>query len=146
MPLHDPIENLCSGSVLVRCDAGLPQSVKVSGPLVMEGWRLVSDIGTAQLDRQLDQEGWYFFYLPPEIAFSAFGFARKHALARALKKLLARAETEKLNTVKVTAVETKKFLGVHHAKVIARVRHIQKSPILFATPEDRSQQTRSIAA
>ena len=131
MPLHDPIENLCSGSVLVRCDARLPQSVKASGPLVMEGWRLVSDIGTAQLDRQLDQEGWYFFYLPPEIAFSAFGFAQAR---------------EKLNTVKVIAVETKKFLGVHNAKVIARLRHIQKSPILFATPEDRSQQTRSIAA
>jgi len=140
--IPDVIESLRSGNLVVRKDAPLPGSVKIEGPLVVGEWMLVSQVRPAELDRQLNSVGWYFFFLPPEIQAGALALDRdrKHALAKALRKLLARAEAEKVNTLEITRVKTKEFPGFLYASLRGYMRHIQQSPLLFRTAEEVHQQ------
>ncbi len=66
----------------------LPETVKMNDQVALGEWNLVSRLRPVELDKELYKAGWQFFYIPPEVRASALGFNRKHALERALKKLL----------------------------------------------------------
>ena len=134
------VESLHGEAVLVRRDTFLPETIKVEGQLVPGEWNLVSRLSPAELDKELYRASWQFFYIPPEIRAGALGFNRKHALERALKKLLVKADTARLNAVQITGVEAKKFLGIHYGSISAYLRHVQKSLILSPASEKTEQQ------
>ena len=134
------VESLHGEEVLVRRDTFLPETVKMGDQLVFGEWNLVSALSPAEFDKELYRAGWQFFYIPPEIRAGALGRSRKHALERALNKLLAKADGAKLNAVQITGVEAKKFLGIHYASISGYLRHVQKSLILSPAPEKTEQQ------
>jgi len=138
--LTNVAESLHGEVVLVRRDTFLPETIKVEDQLVPGEWNLVSRLSPAELDKELYRAGWQFFYIPPEIRAGALGFNRKHALERALKKLLAKADAARLNAVQITSVEAKNFLGIHYASISAYLRHVQRSLILSPAPEKTEQQ------
>ena len=140
MAMTDIIKSLRDGTLLVRRGTSLPETVKIEGQLALGEWNLVSRPSPAEFDRELYKAGWQFFYIPPQTQAGALGFNLKHALARALKKLLAKVDATKLNAVQITAVGTKKFLGIHYASISAYLRHVQKSLILSPAAEKTEQQ------
>lgn len=85
------IENLQREELLVRQGTALPDSLKVFAPDVQGQWCLLRGMRSADLGRRLDPAGWQFFFVPPEVRANAFGVSQKHALARALKKILVNA-------------------------------------------------------
>ena len=114
------VESLHGEAVLVQRDTLLPETIKVEDQLVPAEWNLVSRLSPAELDKELYRAGWQFFYIPPEIRAGALGFNRKRALERALKKLLVKAHTARLNAVQITGIEAKRFL-VFTTRVSARI-------------------------
>lgn len=90
-------------------------------------------IRPAQLGQQLEHAHWQFFFVPPELRAKAFGFGRARALARALRKIWARADLAGLNTVEIARITTKELPGIQFACIEARLRHIQQGLVL--TPE-----------
>lgn len=140
MAMIDIIEKIRAEEVLVRRDTTLPKTLKMENQLVLGEWNVVSQLSPAEFDKELYRAGWQFFYIPPETQSRALGFGRKHALARALTKLLAKVDAKKLNALQITGVEAKKFLGIHYASISAYLRHIQKSLILSPAPETTEQQ------
>ena len=133
-------ESIHGEVVLVRRDTFLPETIKAEVQLVPGEWNLVSPLSPAELDKDLYRAGWQFFYIPPEIRAGALGFNRKHALERALKKLIVKADTARLNAVQITRIEAKRFLGIHYASISAYLRHIQKSLILSPARGKTEQQ------
>jgi hypothetical protein len=130
------IESLHCGNLLVDQDVALPESVKFEGWVSIGKWILLSQIRSAELDRQLTSVGWYFFSFPPELRKGAVAMDRKHALARALQKLLANAEAAKVNTLEIIEVRRKEFPGLGYASLRGCMRHIQESPVVFQTAEE----------
>lgn len=59
--------------------------------------------------------------------------ARTSALARALRKILAKADLAGLNTVEIASITAQELLGIQFACIEARLRHIQQGLVL--TPE-----------
>lgn len=140
------IEDLLGNEVLVRRDTLLPETVKREDQLVMGEWNIVSQPATAEIERQLNQVGWHLFYLPPEVRASAIGFNRRRVIARAMQKLLEKANAGQLNVVQITDSDEEELLGIHYARVSAYLRHIQKGPILFQAAENVRQQELARAA
>jgi len=75
--------------------------------------------------------GWRFFCIAGEIKAIVLGFEGQKNVRRAVKRMLARLKSEKFNSLEITRVASKRFLGVPYVSVSARSRHIQESLFLL---------------
>jgi hypothetical protein len=65
--------------------------------------------------------GWTFFYLA-QIKASAFGFDKERAVRRTVNRFLANLKWDKFNSLEITQVAAKRFLGLAYVIVSAQVR------------------------
>jgi hypothetical protein len=131
MPLQDRIGHLQAEDVLVREDTRFPDTIGVSTSLE---WRVLEAIRPTQIglaDSSNRRAGSFSSFHPS--SEPTFRLGRTSALARAIRKILAKADLAGLNTVEIASVTIKELLGIQFACIEARLRHIQKGLVL--TPE-----------
>jgi hypothetical protein len=133
--IADVIESIGNESVLLHASTKLPGGLNFEPKPVLAGWISDPQVKSAELDRLLNRAGWHYFFVPPEVHACALGFNNTHALSRALKKLMTRAQAERLNALQITTMRTKKSLGLHYAKCGANLRHIQDGLVLSPASE-----------
>jgi hypothetical protein len=121
--------------MLIKEGTLLPEALRFETEPCAPGWRLVKNLDGYGLDQKIHQAGWTFFCLAGEIEATVFGFDGQKTVRRALKRILANLKSEKFNSLEMTRVPTKRFLGVPYASVSARPRHIQESAFLFRAKE-----------
>jgi hypothetical protein len=97
----------------------------------MAGWRLVNNLDGSELDRKIQQAGWNFFCHAGKVKAVTFGRDEQKMIRRAVKRILAKADLEKFNSLEVSQVVTQRFQGVRYVSVSARPRHIQEGVFLF---------------
>ena len=107
---------------------------KKSRPFV-HGWILLEDKRARDIEVDLRESGWHFFYLVPDVQGTAIARSRERAVRKALEKICARGRENGVNALEIASVSAIRVLGLHRAKVIAKLRHIQESPYLFTTTE-----------
>ena len=117
------------GIVLVREGVQFPRPVELKSSASHPGWNVVEST-TAELDRQVAEAGWHFFWMVAVIEGTAFALDPGRAVSKALGRLLT--EVGRFNAVEIENIRVKNFLGLHYATVRGHARHIQQSPILFA--------------
>lgn len=104
----------------------MPKSLLLEGGSYSNDWRSVSNLGLNELDAAIHQAGWTFFFMAGEIKITSFGFDKKSAMRRAVKRVIANVESHKCNCVEITEVSAKSFLGMPYVNVSAHSRHIQE--------------------
>lgn len=124
--------------LLIREDALLPGSFNLNRHPLWPGWVYVP-FRAAVLERQLTQLGWHLFFIVPEIEVAAFALDAKCAVQKATLRALREAEARKLNALEITKLAVKHFSGIHDATIIAKLRHVQDSPILSEAHDRRDQ-------
>ena len=124
-------DKIKTGTILIEEGALLPESLRFESEPYSNGWRSVKNLDCYGLDRKIREAGWTFFYMAGEIKASAFGFDGEKALCRAVSRLLANLKAEKFNSLEITQVAAKRFLGLPYVTVSAHRRHIQESMVLF---------------
>jgi hypothetical protein len=135
-----------TGLVLIKDGTLLPEGLRFESEPCGPGWRLVTNLDGYELDRRIHEAGWTFFCLAGEIKATAFGFDEQKAVRRALKRILAKLNSEKFNSLEITRVVMKSFLGVPYATARAHSRHIQKSMFLFQAPDPHAWDATQLAA
>ncbi|MGH6877894.1 MAG: hypothetical protein ACREHV_11040, partial [Rhizomicrobium sp.] len=120
-----------SGTILIMEDAVLPETLLFDSEPFVPGWKLVKNLGGDKLDREIGRAGWTFFFLAGEISSTVFGNDGPATVRRAVKRILANSKLEKFNSLEVTRVTSKHFLGVPYTTVRACSRHVWKSIFLF---------------
>ncbi len=120
-----------SGTILIKDGTPLPEALRLDGESFVTGWTQVSDLDGHGLDRRIRESGWTFFYLAGEIKTTIFGFDAKKTVPKAVKRILAKLTPEKFNSLEITQIVSKHFLGVPCTQVYAHPRHVQKSMFLF---------------
>lgn len=120
-----------SGTILIKDGTLLPETLRLDGESFVTGWTQVSDLDGHRLDRRIRDSGWTFFYLAGEIKRTNFGFDVQKTVRRAVQRILVNLKQEKSNSVEITQVISKHFLGVPCTRVHAHPRHVQKSMFLF---------------
>lgn len=124
-------ETIKPGTILIKDGTFLPDALQFESEPCATGWRLVRNLDGYGLGRKIHEAGWTFFWLAGEIKATVFGFDGQKTVRRAVKRILARLKGEKFNSLEVTAVASKRFLGVPYTSVYAHSRHIQESGFLF---------------
>jgi len=120
-----------SGTILIRENTLLPAGLAIESEVFLPGWRAVRNLDGYGLDRKIEQAKWNFFYLAGEIRATVLGRDRSKTLGRAVKRVLAKQPMQ-FNSLEITRVVSKRFLGIPFMSVAAHTRHIQQGICLVA--------------
>ena len=123
-------ETIKTGTILIKDGTFLPDALQFESEPCATGWRLVKNLDGYGLGRKVHEAGWTFFCLAGEIKATIFGFDVQRTVPRAVKRILANLKPEEFNSLEITRVAPKRFLGVPYATVYARSRHVQESVFL----------------
>ena len=114
-------------TILIEAGALLPESLRLECELYSNGWTSFRNLDRHELEREIKNAGWTFFYMAGEIKTTAFGFDKQKTVRAAVKRLITTGKSDACNCVEITRVATKDFLGVIYVSVSAHARHIQES-------------------
>jgi len=123
-------EAIAAGSILLEARANLPGSLLRQGEPDSNGWALVRD-ARFTFEKAIHEAGLTLFFMAGEIKATVIGFDRQKALRAALKRLIANVQSQRCNSIEITRVAGKSFLGVPYVTVFAHPRHLQKG-LLFS--------------
>ena len=115
-----------AGTILIREDTRLPANLSIESETFLPGWRVVKSLDRSTLAQNIEGVNWNFFYLAGEIRTTVLGRNQPRTLRRAVKCVLAKQEGQKFNSLEITKVVSKRFLGIPFMRVTAHSRHIQQ--------------------
>jgi hypothetical protein len=118
--------NNTSGTILIRENTLLPTGLVVESEVFLPGWRVVKNLDRSTLARNIEGANWNFFYLAGETRSIVFGRERIGTLRRAVKRVLTKRKGGKFNSLEITRVVSKRFLGIPFMSVATHSRHIQQ--------------------
>src|ERR1700745_2818442 len=130
-------EAINTGTILFKDETLLPDAMQFDSEPCATGWRLVKNLEGYELNRRIHDAGWRFFCIAGEIKSSVFGLEGPKTVREAVKRMLARLKADKFNSLQITRVVSKRFLGVPYVSVTACSRHIQESLILLRDKDFR---------
>jgi hypothetical protein len=113
-------------AILIREDTPLPVNLSIESEAFLPGWRVVKNLDRSTLARNIEDVNWNCFYLAGEIRATVLGRDRLGTLRRAVKCVLAKQEGRKFNSLEITKIVSKRFLGIPFLSVTAHSRHIQQ--------------------
>src|SRR5258708_2482077 len=112
--------------ILIRENTPLAANLPIESEPFLLGWRVVKNLDRSALARNIDGANWNFFYLAGEIRATVLCRDRPGTLRRAVKCVLAKQEGQKFNSLEITKVVLKRFLGIPFMSVTAHSRHLQQ--------------------
>ena len=120
-----------TGSIFLRDDTPLPGNLSIESEAFLPGWRVVRNLDRSALARSIEAAKWYFFYLAGEMRTTVLGHDRPGTLRRAVKRILAKRDEEKFNSLEITEVVSRRFFGIPFTSFTANSRHIQERVALI---------------
>ena len=139
-------DTITAGKILMREGTELPGAVRLESQPYAPGWRLVKNLDAYGLGRKIHEVGWTFFCLAGDIKAITFGIDEQQMVRRAVKRVLAKVESKKFNSLEITRVANQRFLGVPYASVSAHSRHIQESVFLLEAKDLPARDRARLAA
>src|ERR1700693_1632283 len=124
-------QTIKNGTILIKDGIFLPDTLEFESEPCATGWRLVKNLDGYGLGRKIREAGWSFFWLAGEIGATVFGFDSQKTVRRAVKRILANLKSAEFNSLEITRVSSKRFLGLPYASVSAHSRHIQENMFLL---------------
>jgi hypothetical protein len=120
-------------TILIREDTPLPTMRSMESERFLPGWRIVENLDRQAMTREIEGANWNFFYLAGEIRATVLGREGVGTLRRAVKRILAKQERQsfRFNSLEITKVASKWFLGIPTLRVTAHSRHIQEGIALI---------------
>jgi hypothetical protein len=131
-------ETIKAGTVLIKEGTLLPDALTFESEPYSPGWRAVTGLDGYAMDRKTHDAGWTFFYLAGESRATVFGREGQETVRRAIKRILADMKSEEFNSLEVTRVAFKHFLGVPYATVSVHIRNMQEGMFLFGGDDSRA--------
>ena len=111
-----------------------PESEPYSGT-----WRLIKALDGLALDRKIRAAGWNFFFMAAEVKVMFFGALGAKSIQKASKRIFGKVRHQDFNSLEVTGIVAKRFLGVPYAIVSAHSRHVQQNCYLDSAEERRTR-------
>ena len=128
------------GSILMKQWPVTMQSLGLESEPCSGSWSLVKVLDGFVLDRRIHAAGWNFFFMAGEVKGMFFGALGAKKIQSALRRILEKVRKQDFNSLEVTAIVAKRFLGVRYTVVTAHSRHLQKSCYLDDTAVRRALQ------
>jgi hypothetical protein len=127
-----------SGTVLIRENTLWPAGLAIKSEVFLPGWRVVKNLDSSALAQNIEGANWNFFYLAGEMRVTVLGRDRSGTLRKAVQRVLAKQEKQ-FNSLEITRVVAKRFLGIPFMSVAAHTRHIQQGICLVPAKDISSR-------
>ena len=114
-----------SGMILIREGALLPPDFMLESEAFLPGWRVVKNFDGYTLNRKINQANWNFVRLTGEHKTRVVGRAYAGTLRKGIARILDGLRGKKFNSLEITVVDLKRFVGLAFVSISANRRHIQ---------------------
>jgi hypothetical protein len=114
-----------SNMILIREGAVLPPNFMVESEAFLPGWRVVKNYDGYTLSRKIKQANWNFVRLTGEHKTRVVGRVYAGTLRKGIARILAGLRGKKFNSLEITVVGLKHFVGLAFLSISANRRHIQ---------------------
>ena len=121
------------GDVLINQSPRITKLLDLKSEPYSGNWRLVRALTGFSLDSKIRTSGWNFFFMATEVKAIIFGALGTNNTQNALKRILEKVKGQHFNSLEVTGIAKRRFLGMPYAVVSAHSRHIQRSCYLDST-------------
>ncbi len=128
------------GAILIEESPRMTQVLGLESEPYLGNWRLVKVFSGFSLDRKIRASGWNFFFMATEVKAMIFGALGTNKIQKALKRIIEKVKGQHFNSLEVTDIVEKRFLGVRYAVVLAHSRHVQQSCYLDSAEARRTSQ------
>ena len=115
------------GAILIEESPLMTQLLGLESEPYSGNWNLVKVLDGFALDRKIRASGWNFFFMAAEEKAMFFGAPGAKKIENALKRILGKVRHQHFNSLEVTGIVARRFLGVPYAIVSAHARHAQQS-------------------
>ena len=132
------------GTVLVRTDTFVPESVWVQRETFCDEWQAITNLGGDDLDRQIREDGWSLMFMGGAISGTSWGSWSGTAIRCAAIRVLKKTRASKFNAFEITGIHARRFLGVPYVVVTGHSRHLQQSTVLQSIAERIHQAARIV--
>ncbi len=132
-------EKAKDGIIFIRDGTILPPMLSVTTDAFVPNWRIVTSHDRSALARSIEGCGWYFFYLAGDIQATVLGGNTRRVLRKAVTAILTKRADDNLNSIEVTAIVSRRFLGIPFTTFTAHSRQIQQRITLI--PETKFAST-----
>ena len=123
------------GTILIKERPPLNSVLALESDTYSENWGIVRAFNGFTLDRQIHAAGWNFFFIAAEVKVMFFGTLGAKKIQGALQRILAKVRHQNFNSLEVTGIVSKSFLGIPYGFVSAHSRHIQQNSLLDGVRE-----------
>ena len=130
-----------AGNILIKEGTLLPEALPIESEPCVPRWSLVKKFDGYRLDREIQKTGWTFFCLAGEIGALAFGMNRQKAVRRAVSRILRNQRSGNFNSLQITRIAAKRFVGMPYMSIDAQSRHIERGMVLLTDEESQPSQT-----
>ena len=103
-------------------------------------WSVVRALDGFAFDRKIRDAGWNFFFIASEVRVIFFGAPGAKKVQHALDRILAKVHEQHFNSLQLTGIVAKRFLGLPYTVVAAHSRHFQRSCYLDGVDARRSSE------
>jgi hypothetical protein len=114
------------GIIFIRDGTTFPPTLSVMTDAFIPNWRIVTSHNRATLARSIEGCDWYFFYLAGDIQATVVGGNTRNALRKALKNILTKYGDGQLNSIEITSIVSRRYLGIPFTTFTAHSRQIQQ--------------------
>ena len=128
------------GAILIEESPLMMQLLGLESEPYSGNWSLVKVLDGFALDRKIRASGWNFFFMAAEEKAMFFGAPGAEKIQNALKRILGKVKQQHFNSLEVTGIVARRFLGVPYVIVSAHSRHVQQSCYLDSAEAQRTSQ------
>jgi hypothetical protein len=128
------------GTILIEEQPLIAQVLGLESEPYSGNWGVVKAFDSSALERKIHAAGWNFFFMAAEVKVMFFGALGAKKIQNALERILVKVRHQNFNSLEVTGIVAKRFLGVPYVTVSAHPRHIQRSCYLDSAQERRTFQ------
>jgi hypothetical protein len=128
------------GTILIADRPLITQFLGLESEPYSGKWGVVHGFDGFALDRKIHAAGWNFFFMAAEVKVMFFGSLGTTKIRNAVRRILAKVRPQSFNSLEVTEIVAKRFLGMRYATVSAHSRHIQPSCYLDGAETRRASQ------
>ncbi len=115
--------------ILVRRGTEFPPGLDVETTEYCHDWEVVKD--SDNIDGRLRPFGWNLFFIADAVRSTCFGVGDA-SLRKGVDRLLKQIRRLNLNSLRVTNIASKDFMGIHYQVLLAHPCHIQQGCFLQA--------------
>ncbi len=125
------------GTILIR---EWPQFLDITSEPYSGNWSMVTACDGFALDRKIRAAGWNFFFIASQVKVKFFGTPKANKIEHAIHRILGKTGQQHFNSLEITGIVAKRFMGLPYTIVSAHSRHLQQHCYLDGAEARRSSQ------